>query len=256
MRASAGLKAMQGPGGAWANPEVGTTALAGLTLLECNVRKDDRTVQSAAKTVREAGFTLMHTYSLSLSILFLDRLDDPSDTSLIKSMIVRLLAGQVGAGGLDVRVSRARSGRGSPDPCRGRGRAHREGSPRHQHVASQGQAPVPTCLVKSRPSSISSPGRAEPPPLRDLATTRSGTTPIPSSPHLPSGSVVGTAFQRRATCFGSTGAPQQPEPRWRLELHPDERRDGDGPRDRQLDGTDDLRRPARFGLRPRHRTGG
>src|SRR5262249_8157879 len=42
--------------------------------------------------------SLTHTYSIALSILFLDRLDDPADVSLIESLVVRLLAGQAPGG--------------------------------------------------------------------------------------------------------------------------------------------------------------
>jgi hypothetical protein len=51
-------------------------------------------VQAAAAKVREASYKLTDTYSLSLSVLFLDRLNVLTDTPLIESMLVRLLAGQ------------------------------------------------------------------------------------------------------------------------------------------------------------------
>ncbi len=98
-RGVAGLKRMQRDDGTWPHKEIGATALAGLTLLECGVPKSDRSVQQAAEAVRKAGLTLTHTYSLSLSVLFLDRLDRAEDTPLIESMIVRLLAGQGFLGG-------------------------------------------------------------------------------------------------------------------------------------------------------------
>jgi hypothetical protein len=88
------LRKMQGPGGVWQHKEMGATALAGLALLECVGDKDDKAVQIAARRVREASYALTSTYSLSLAILFLDRLDNPADTPLIESMVVRLLAGQ------------------------------------------------------------------------------------------------------------------------------------------------------------------
>jgi hypothetical protein len=79
--------------------EIGATALAGLTLLECGVSADDPAVERAATVVRSASVSCTHTYSLSLAILFLDRLDDASDEQLIQSMGVRLLGGQNDQGG-------------------------------------------------------------------------------------------------------------------------------------------------------------
>ncbi|MBV9125900.1 MAG: hypothetical protein JO112_21325, partial [Planctomycetes bacterium] len=73
---------------------VGAAALNGLALLECGVPADDPAVQRAAEVVRESSVGLTYTYSLALSILFLDRLGDPDDVPLIQSLTVRLLAGQ------------------------------------------------------------------------------------------------------------------------------------------------------------------
>jgi hypothetical protein len=97
-RGVAALEAMQRPDGTWTHPEIGATALAGLTLVECGVAKDAKSVKAAADKVRQAGYALTHTYSLALSVIFLDALGESSDTPLIESMIVRLLAGQTGAG--------------------------------------------------------------------------------------------------------------------------------------------------------------
>jgi hypothetical protein len=89
--------------GTWPYPEassvLGATALAGLTLLECDVSSNDPGVLRAADVVRQGSIRLTHTYSLSLAVLFLDRLGDPGDVVLIESMAVRLLAGQNSAGG-------------------------------------------------------------------------------------------------------------------------------------------------------------
>jgi hypothetical protein len=98
-RGVAALRTMQGDNGKWTHPEIGATALAGLTLLECDVPADDKAVVKAADAVRAASVTCTHTYSISLSILFLDRLGDPLDVPLIESLTVRLLAGQSVAGG-------------------------------------------------------------------------------------------------------------------------------------------------------------
>ncbi len=77
----------------------GTSALVGLTLLECGVGTDDATVRGVAEIVRPASVSMRETYTLALSILFLDRLGDPVDVPLIESMTVRLLAGQGASGG-------------------------------------------------------------------------------------------------------------------------------------------------------------
>jgi hypothetical protein len=93
------LRGMKGPNGAWRHNRIGATALAGLTLLECGVKEDDKDVQDAANAVRKASITLTHTYSISLAILFLDRLGDADDVPLIESLMVRLLGGQDMMGG-------------------------------------------------------------------------------------------------------------------------------------------------------------
>jgi tRNA A-37 threonylcarbamoyl transferase component Bud32 len=98
-RGVAYLKSLQKADGTWPFTEVGATALAGLTLLECGVPPDDPAVQKAAAAIRRAGVALTHTYSLALSILFFDRLGEPEDVPLIESMAVRLLAGQSTLGG-------------------------------------------------------------------------------------------------------------------------------------------------------------
>jgi hypothetical protein len=102
------LRLLQGADGAWpylddrmAAPyaDTGMTALAGLTLLECGAPGDDRAVERAARHVRDASIECTGTYSISLAILFLDRLGDPDDIPLIESLAVRLLAGQNDQGG-------------------------------------------------------------------------------------------------------------------------------------------------------------
>jgi hypothetical protein len=77
------------------NPnDVGATALAALALLECGVSTDDPAVQTAARFLRQASFALCHTYAISLSIMFFDRMGIAEDVPLIESLMVRLLAGQ------------------------------------------------------------------------------------------------------------------------------------------------------------------
>jgi hypothetical protein len=93
------LKAEQQDSGIWPQNEIGLTALCGLTLMECGVPTDDARVQKAAAAVRRMAPTMGQTYSLALSILFLDRLGEPVDVALIESLTVRLLAGQTVRGG-------------------------------------------------------------------------------------------------------------------------------------------------------------
>ena len=98
-RGVAALKKIQTLDGTWLRQEVGATALAGMTLLECDVPPSDPAVEKAANSVRLHCIELTHTYSLALAIMFLDRLRDPQDTILIQMMAVRLLAGQNSKGG-------------------------------------------------------------------------------------------------------------------------------------------------------------
>jgi uncharacterized protein (TIGR03067 family) len=100
-RGVAYLRKTQTPDGSWqySSPAAGMTALAGLTLLECGVDGKDPAVQKAAKYLRDASINLTHTYSISLAILFFDRLGEPRDIPLIESLTIRLLAGQDATGG-------------------------------------------------------------------------------------------------------------------------------------------------------------
>jgi uncharacterized protein (TIGR03067 family) len=96
------LKQLQTMDGVWTRQGGGTmgaTALAGLALLECGVSADDPAIQKAAEALRDGSIPLTDTYSISLCILFFDRLGDAGDVPLIESLTVRLLAGQAGDGG-------------------------------------------------------------------------------------------------------------------------------------------------------------
>jgi hypothetical protein len=89
------LRGMQSREGIWQHTYTGATALAGLALLECGAAPDDDAILRAADYIRKAAVNNeTHTYSVSLAILFLDRLGDPEDVPLIESLMVRLLAGQ------------------------------------------------------------------------------------------------------------------------------------------------------------------
>jgi hypothetical protein len=97
------LKGAQDRGGAWqqGSPEhrAGLTAMAGLTLLECDVKADDGAVQRAAAFVRDRCPRLRKTYDLALAILFLTRLGDDRDKERIRQLALRLVAGQTPQGG-------------------------------------------------------------------------------------------------------------------------------------------------------------
>jgi hypothetical protein len=100
------LRARQLESGSWTNGPwpVGYAGLPGLTLLEAGVPANDPNVQKAAKFVREQGRktgfeAVKKTYDLALAILFLDRLGDPKDRELIRTLALRLVAGQGQAGG-------------------------------------------------------------------------------------------------------------------------------------------------------------
>ena len=72
----------------------GATALAGLALLECGVAPNDPAIKRAADAVRKRAITETYVYSVSLYILFLDKLGDPQDEPFIEALATRLLAGQ------------------------------------------------------------------------------------------------------------------------------------------------------------------
>jgi hypothetical protein len=97
------LRRHQGQNGAWDHQHpIGATALAALTLVECEVDRDDVSIQKAADYLRSAIITptfTYSTYSISLAIMFFDRLGDPDDEELIKVLGRRLLRGQNAAGG-------------------------------------------------------------------------------------------------------------------------------------------------------------
>jgi hypothetical protein len=79
----------------------GITALSALTLLECGVPAKDPQVQQAARYLRERMPDLTATYSTALAILFFDRLGAESDAARIRTLALRLIAGQKTSGGWD-----------------------------------------------------------------------------------------------------------------------------------------------------------
>jgi hypothetical protein len=107
------LKEQQNDDGSWSfgkeipNLEgphtLGLTALPALTLLECDVKADDPVIQKAARFVRERAPLAEMTYDISLAILFLDRLNDPEDKRLIRTLALRLVVAQTPNGGWSYR---------------------------------------------------------------------------------------------------------------------------------------------------------
>lgn len=99
------LRANQHADGAWKDASVGRTnpvgcaALPALALLECGVPPVDNAIQRAARLVREQAPGCAETYDISLAILFLDRLGDKGDVPLLRSLALRLAAGQTARGG-------------------------------------------------------------------------------------------------------------------------------------------------------------
>jgi hypothetical protein len=78
---------------------LGAVALAGLTLLNCDVPANDPSVVQVTNRVRSEAPKLIQTYDLALCLLFLDRLGEEQDRDLIQSLALKLVAGQNAAGG-------------------------------------------------------------------------------------------------------------------------------------------------------------
>lgn len=78
---------------------VGAAALAGLALLESGTPASHPSVKAITAAVRDSAFTTRQTYHITLCMLYLDKLGDPTDVPLIQMLGVRLLAGQSGNGG-------------------------------------------------------------------------------------------------------------------------------------------------------------
>src|SRR5207247_732425 len=119
----------------WKSLESGATSLNGLALLEAKISKDnaelkqavDKAIERATESVRASVPSLSQTYSISLAIMFLDRLGDAADIPLIESLMVRLIAGQTRDGGWgyncptvsDAEVARLKTAMGNKNVLRG-----------------------------------------------------------------------------------------------------------------------------------------
>jgi hypothetical protein len=89
----------KGSGGGDSTWAIGHASLPGLTLLELGVPAADKRVQQAGRFVRQHIQNQTRTYEISLAILFLDRLGEAQDRELLRSMALRLVAGQTQLGG-------------------------------------------------------------------------------------------------------------------------------------------------------------
>lgn len=78
---------------------VGQCALPAYALLEAGVPANDPVIQKAARYLRPKVLDTNWTYEISLAILFFDRLRDPKDEKVIKTLALRLIAGQHRTGG-------------------------------------------------------------------------------------------------------------------------------------------------------------
>lgn len=96
---STGAKKQTGAGSDGRSWALGFAALPGLALLESGVPVDDPAVQRAANFVRLGIVQQSRTYELALAVLFLDRLGDRRDGPRIRSLALRLAAGQRPLGG-------------------------------------------------------------------------------------------------------------------------------------------------------------
>ncbi|HTU18689.1 MAG TPA: hypothetical protein VMG10_11560 [Gemmataceae bacterium] len=103
------LRRQQHADGSWGNQTgkagksytPGITALCGLTLLECGVPPRDPQVRLTAHYLRQRMPELTNTYSISMAILFFDRLGEAADAARIRTLALRLIAGQKTSGGWD-----------------------------------------------------------------------------------------------------------------------------------------------------------
>jgi hypothetical protein len=102
------LKGTQRDKGNWIlfNKRLGQTVLAAYALLEAGVPVNDPAIQKAAEFIRKYLPQNDKTYETALSLLFLDRLGDPQDKPLIRSLTLQIIAGQCLTGGWGYTCSR------------------------------------------------------------------------------------------------------------------------------------------------------
>jgi hypothetical protein len=81
------------------NKRPGSWALRGWALLEAGVPASADVMKSITAYIRQAVPEMDRVYDLSLCLIFLDKLGDPADDTLIESLAVRLLSRQSDQGG-------------------------------------------------------------------------------------------------------------------------------------------------------------
>ena len=77
--------------GCWGNYGPGSTALAGLAMLEADVEPDDPAIRAVAGYVRYHALVSTNTYCIALGIVFLDRVGDKDDKEIIVMLTERLI---------------------------------------------------------------------------------------------------------------------------------------------------------------------
>lgn len=104
------MRKVQYGDGCWGPYGPGSTALAGMALLECGVKPDDPAIRSAAGFVRYHAIVSSNTYCIALAIVFLDRLGDKDDKEIIGILSERLIRGQKSDGGWSYYCNATRTG--------------------------------------------------------------------------------------------------------------------------------------------------
>ncbi|MEZ6057424.1 MAG: prenyltransferase/squalene oxidase repeat-containing protein [Planctomycetaceae bacterium] len=106
--------------------EVGITSLSAIALIENGILITDPLIEKAERYVRSNYLETTGTYDIALAILFLSRLGDPDNRSVIRDLAARLIAGQNVEGGWGYTCPKVRSSVLSgtaklPDPMAGVG---------------------------------------------------------------------------------------------------------------------------------------
>ena len=112
-KAAAYLVSLQGADGTWDDRTghgLGQTALATLALLSAGWPADNRSIQAAAHAMRERAIGNSNTYDIALVIMALDRLGNPRDADLLRTLGTRLSTGQCAHGAWSYTVDRGCGG--------------------------------------------------------------------------------------------------------------------------------------------------
>jgi hypothetical protein len=88
---------------------IGYTMLPALALLECGVPSHDPAIKRVTALLRKSASKLESTYELALALLYLDKLGERQDEAIIRSLALRLVAGQSYTGGWTYRCPRLKA---------------------------------------------------------------------------------------------------------------------------------------------------